>query len=80
MRIVNVTTAPKYFSYVGAGGRWLQAAHYSIDLPIETLLNPTLWLDIDANHCKLRLSATDLALVARIQAAHSDPIVLNQEP
>lgn len=74
MRIRNVSSFSKYFSYASKSGKTIEAGAQSIELPFETLHNKTLWVDIDVGNVKLILSDQDRAFMARIMAADAKTV------
>jgi hypothetical protein len=69
MRITNITSFSKYFSYASKAGKTIMPGESSAELPFETLHNKNLWVDINAGSVKLTLGDNDREFIARIMSA-----------
>ena len=76
MRVVNVTSQPRHFSYAstGDGGRTLKSGEKSPELPLERLFNPLVLRDIEAGTTQLQLSTEDRLFIEKVLAYGEKPI------
>jgi hypothetical protein len=69
MRITNISRNPRYFSYASTAGTTLKPGEMSIELPLTTIHNTSLWKDIDSGWVKLTLNEADKLFIDKLLRA-----------
>jgi hypothetical protein len=82
MRIINISSNPRYFSYASKAGKLLAPNDSSNELPFIVIHNSLLWADLKAGNVRLTLSQADRDFIGNVlrEDAKTPVVTVSQVP